>query len=602
MTSRPRLIQSTELRQNTAVVTNLTRALTVALATSLLGAPAYAKKKPPATTAASDDMTFEPEEIDKADADKAAAQGHKKKRATDSTTAVAAPDASHAGPPSKTLERALKLYDSDDYATSSIELNKVVEGQSGVDEANKQRAEFYMGKALLNMKYYSASLSYFDRIVQKGPAHRYYAKTLQWLAALSRFLPESAGVLEKIGKYTKADLEQPALAPVRDELYYLLGRYFYAKGNFKDAIDLFSSVPDKSEFYPKAKFFEGMTWVRQGNKGDTKQATDAFKAILRKVKEYPDPKKMPPVLKEFETLANLSLGRVFYATHQYDLSIKYYEKIPGPDSRGGASIDWLPSLFEASWAYYQLDNDSKALGNIHSINSPFFENEFYPESYILKAVIYFNRCNYDRSYEAINEFNAIYPDLKKEIDEVLAKHPDNAEFYDYVLKIIKGDSGLSDRLARAAQGALEDRTLAKNLDYVDELNRELKSLDKADPSWKSTAVAGNVLQDLTLQQSLAAGQAGDLARQRLTRLSREITDLIKQAIKIVYETLQAQKGSLSAVLAREQSSPINPNAKSYNTIVIDDEHQQWPFKGEYWRRRALGYYRFKVANKCGKQQ
>ena len=96
-----------------------------------------------------------------------------------------------------------------------------------------------MGKTLFKMKYYSASLSYFDKIVQKGPNHRYYQKTLQWLASLSRFLPESSGILEKIGKYTKSDLDQPALEPVRDELYYLLGRYHYAKGNFENAIDLF---------------------------------------------------------------------------------------------------------------------------------------------------------------------------------------------------------------------------------------------------------------------------------------------------------------------------------------------------------------------------
>ena len=54
------------------------------------------------------------------------------------------------------------------------------------------------------------------------------------------------------------------------------------------------------------------------------------------------------------------------------------------------------------------------------MNSPFFENEFYPEAYILKAVIYFNRCNFDRSREAIEEFNAIFPSLKKELDGVLA--------------------------------------------------------------------------------------------------------------------------------------------------------------------------------------
>jgi hypothetical protein len=120
--------------------------------------------------------------------------------------AAAAPTVESSAPPSKTLERALKLYDSEDYYMSSIELNKVVEGQSGDDEGNKQRAEFFMGKTLFNLKFYSASLSYFNKIVDKGQSHRYYQKTLQWLASLSRFLPESAGVLEKIGKYNRQDL------------------------------------------------------------------------------------------------------------------------------------------------------------------------------------------------------------------------------------------------------------------------------------------------------------------------------------------------------------------------------------------------------------
>ena len=86
--------------------------------------------------------------------------------------------------PSKVLERAFKLYDGEDFYSSSIELNTVVEGESGDTEPNKQKAEFWMGKALYNMKFYSASLSYFDRIVQKGPSHAYYNATLKWLASL----------------------------------------------------------------------------------------------------------------------------------------------------------------------------------------------------------------------------------------------------------------------------------------------------------------------------------------------------------------------------------------------------------------------------------
>src|SRR6185369_5618661 len=113
---------------------------------------------------------------------------------------------------------------------------------------------------------------------------------------------------------------------------------------------------------------------------------------------------------------------------------------------------------------------------------------------------------------------------------------DNAQLFDYIVKIKTGEAGLTGRVQRAAEGALNDKTLAKSIDYVTELDRELKALDKADPSWKSTAIAGTILQDLTLQQSLAKNEAGQLARMRLQRLSEQVRDLTKQAIKVEFET------------------------------------------------------------------
>lgn len=542
---------------------------TVVTCMAIAGPAAAAKKKPKDTSA-------EP----------AAAAPAAQSGGTAAAAAQSAPTVEQSAPPSKTLERALKLYDGEDYYTASIELNKVVERQSGDDEGNVQRAEFFMGKTLFNLKFYSASLGYFTKIVDKGPAHRYYQKTLQWLASLSRFLPESAGVLEKIGKYNRQDLEQPALEPVRNELYYLLGRFHYNKGNFKEALELFGLVPDTNEFFARAKFLEGIVYVRDNN---GKAAAESFRQILRKAKETKDKATL-----EFEDLANLSLARVFYATKQFPQSVKFYDKIPSE------SPEWLPSLFESSWAYYQLDNDSKALGNIHTLNAPFFENEFYPESVILRAVLYFQRCNYERAMEAVVEFNQTYPQLREEILSVVKKFSDNAEFYKYVLKIRSGEAGLSERVQRAAEGALQDRTLAKTLDYVTELERELRQVDKADPSWKSTAIAGTVLQDLTLQKSIAENEAGSLARKRLERLASEIQELIKQAIKVEYETLQGQKGALEASIRGEQVA-VSSTAKKVVNIAADDEHLYWRFNGEYWKDE-LGYYRFRVVNRCEQQK
>ena len=149
-------------------------------------------------------------------------------------------------------------------------------------------------------------------------------------------------------------------------------------------------------------------------------------------------------------------------------------------------------------------------------------------------------------------------------------------------------------MQRAAEGALQDRTLAKNIDWVNELDRELDSVDKADPAWKSTAVAGNILQDLTLQKSLAANDAGSWRASACSVSSAEIQELIKQAIKIEYETLNGQKGALDGRHRRRAGRrDQSERARTTTTSSIDDEHQQWPFNGEYWKDE-LGYYRFKV--------
>jgi tetratricopeptide (TPR) repeat protein len=501
-------------------------------------------------------------------------------------------DAPAGDQPSKVLERAFKLYDGEDWYSSTIELNKAVEGETGDSEPNKQKAEFWMGKALYNLKYYSGSLSYFDRIVQKGPSHGYYQATLKWLASLSERLPDSTGILDKIGKYNRADLDQPALEKVRDELYFLLGKFYYQKGNFKEAVELFNSVPANSEYYVQAKLFEGATHVREYQ---AKPAVESFKEVLRTAAESQDPRIRP-----FEDLANLSLARTFYSTGQFELATKYFDRVSHD------SPQWPDSLFEASWANFMLKQKgySKALGDIHTIQAPYFDNYIQPENVAeglsVKATIYFYNCQYDRAQEAIDEFNSIYPTVFAELKKLITGTTDNGALFDVAVKVRKETSGLPEQVERAARGVLGDKSLSRRFEYVEELDRELKLYDKADASWKSTNIAQTVFADLTLQRSLAVNEAGDLARRRIKRLTEELSQLIKRVIKIEFEILNGQKGSLETELVQEQES--NPTAGPHRRgeeIRADDEHQIWPFNGAYWRDE-LGYYRVKVSNKCAR--
>ncbi len=495
--------------------------------------------------------------------------------------------------PSKVLERAFKLYDGEDYYSASIELNKAIEGETGDVEANKQKAEFWMGKALYNMTFYSASLSYFDRIVQKGPSHAYYNATLKWLASLSRQLPDSTGILEKIGKYQRAELDQSSLEKVRDELYFLLGKYYYQKGNFKEAVSLFGTVQPSSEFYVQAKLFEGATHVREFQ---AKPAVESFKEVLRASAESSDPK-----VKPFEDLANLSLARTFYSTGQFDLAVKYFDRV------SQESYDWANSLFEASWANFMLKQKgySKALGNIHTLQAPFFEDYIKPESVAealtVKATIYFYNCLFDRAEEAINEFNAVYPTLVGDLKKLLTATADNAALFEIAVKIRNGTSGLPEQTERAARGVLGDLSLVKRFQYVEQLDRQLDLHDKAEAGWKSTNIAQAVFADLTLQRSLAVNEAGDLARRRMIRLTRELDQLNKRVIKIEYEIIQGERGNVEEEIGTESQINRTVGKRRVEEIRVDDEHIVWPFTGEYWRDE-LGYYRVKVANKCAKSE
>jgi len=99
-----------------------------------------------------------------------------------------------------------------------------------------------------------------------------------------------------------------------------------------------------------------------------------------------------------------------------------------------------------------------------------------------------------------------------------------------------------------------------------------------------------------VQQSVAAGDAGKVARDRIDREMRQLSALQRDGTKIKFEILQGQADKLSADAAGGRVSVDHKE----EPIIVDDEHFQWRFDGEYWKDE-LGYYRFKIRSRCPKQ-
>ena len=318
--------------------------------------------------------------------------------------------------------------------------------------------------------------------------------------------------------------------------------------------------------------------------------------MLRAAAESSDPK-----VKPFEDLANLSLARTFYSTGQFDLAVKYFDRV------SQESYDWANSLFEASWANFMLKQKgySKALGNIHTLQAPFFENYIKPESVAealtVKATIYFYNCLYDRAAEAIDEFNAVYPQLFQDLKKLVTSTPDNTALFEVAAKIRNGTSGMPEQTERAARGVLGDLSLVKRFQYVEELDsraqaarqgRRRLEVDQHRPDGvrrpDAAAVAGGQ----------RGGRPGAPPHQPPHRRAGPAHQARHQ------DRVRNPAGREGRPRAGESSRSSRSIARrgkrrGRREIRVDDEHNMWPFTGEYWRDE-LGYYRVKVANKCEK--
>ena len=510
-----------------------------------------------------------------------------------------------AGQPTEAAAQAKRLYESEKWWDACQALYRVSTGETGDDEGNKQIAQFNLAKCLYKLKFYQAAYSIFSEISEK-PNHLKYNETLLWLAKLATDLPEPADIVERVGKYNEEQIAKFNNHEQQDlywQLNYLLGRYKYRNGQYQEALGLFDKVNRRSKYYVQAQFFGGITNVQMRQ---SKPAVQAFQRILGAIEEgdvaVEDEARM-------RDLAYLSMARTFYSasvklddtTNQptvdqtrLSAAVKYWNKVDV------GSEYWLDALFEESWAYFMAGDYSHALGNIHTIQSPYFPKAYYPESEVLKAVIYFANCQYDDALTIVAQFRTRYEPLRDELTKILEKFKagTNQEeaFYKFLKDVRDDKASLSDKVAPVVKGSLSDRQLLRNLDYVRVLDEEEARFKKSPSSFKDSKVADMVKDSVHDARELAIRNAGDLARARYERNLADLNEQLRNGQKILIDITAAQRNQLDQAI---QGAQVTVEESKANIVKPDEEHVIWPFNGEYWRDE-LGFYRQTITSKCGR--
>lgn len=497
---------------------------------------------------------------------------------------------------------AKNLIDAKQYVQGAQLLVDTIAVGDDASFALSAQLHYELGRALYEMGYYQSALNHFDMVVQQGATSKEYDLTLPYLVLIGRELPGEPRRYSRIydNYLNKFPTEIPET--LTSELGYLLAMAAYRESKLDDVVFFVGHVASDSDKYGRSRYLEGVTYVRQ-NKGQP--ALDSFKEVLRWLDAKAangDLTNEEVRLREFTVAA---LGRVFYqvgstlwkmgerekAANSWSTAMKYYNAF----SRNSSM--WLESLFEASWVYYRVDNFGKALGLLLTLNSPFFNDKYYPEAMLLQATIYYTNCHYDRVVDILSDYKATYEPLKKQVDTLVSRLFQPEEVYDFLHMVQEADKDSYDpTLQLVLEASVQDRELQRGLAYIDMLDDEKERIHTS--SFGGSTLGQNMLQEIEAARMLSVVEAGKKGKQRLERLQEELRDLSNRALDIEIET--TEKYAARAELIEQDPNALVEFERQIDEVMsADDEHLYWTFDGEYWNDE-LGYYWYYIYSRCGR--
>ncbi|MFN0062282.1 MAG: adventurous gliding motility protein GltC [Myxococcaceae bacterium] len=498
------------------------------------------------------------------------------------------------------LEAVLQKFRAGDYENGALAAHELMTEPKYAELSLD--AQYLLAKTLYRMGLYHSSLAQFSKVLAKGPNTQLFKPSLEWLFFISHKTTNEAVILDEIAKYSNFEFPDR----FRHEFRYLLARYHFVRGRALDAVEqrgeadksfgevkrLALSVPRGDAFYGRAKYLEGLSYFREAK---LELAVSALKEVIRVTRPGTVSAEHAAAAQAVRDLAFMQLARIHYGLRQNRFAIYYFNKI----ERGRGQ--WLEALFESAWANYRIGQYEQALGNLITLSSPFFREEYFPEALILKAVIYYENCRYRESSSILQTFEQTYLPVAQQLDLLVKKDMPASEYYAVLAEVQrKNATGVeinsTERiLERILNLALTDKDLAVANRSILELEAEMDALTTKSDTFKYSELTKGLLEGLKAQREKLIEKAGVMAKGKLETELEELTKLLGNGERIKFETTTKEKEFLEQQLMAGGKTAVVKKYK-YSVAVADDE-LYWPYEGEYWRDE-LGTYQYTLTKGC----
>jgi len=463
-------------------------------------------------------------------------------------TAAEAPKApaEKAGQP--LFDEALQDYFADHKETAARKLYAFIEGSPPTDE-NHPWAQYFLARCFIDLGLRHAGAVYLARVARERSNPQVLPRTLEALRTLILVPHDEVLIDEQV--FGSLDL---GFLPdsVSDYANYEQGLVDLRVGNERWANTHFTKLEEGSVEASRAKFALLVTRLRKLEGKDVPDdMIEDFLALSNDEK----------LTQEARNEARLAVARLRYERKDFEGALKAYDMVQLPSLDPGRATLYL----EEAWTRYNLGQLRAAMGLLTTLDAPSFREEFLPDKYILRALVYRDLCHYLPAKRAAKELTRRYAESLESIRE-------------------RDDLTLDTRLRAAASSHGSTKRAARFRDSLGREN-ELKSR-------YAGGFGDRLFSQTTKIYELAIAEAERVYRQRLQEAVREEADKLLRAAEQV-RLMEYEVGLKLYERIKRGAKLVQPEKQT----PLAEGQEAFRFDGEYWNDE-LRSYRVSIPSRC----
>lgn len=480
------------------------------------------------------------------------------------------------------LDDAIKAFEAKKPLTASLMLFEMLRDNQFPDKESK--VEYYLGRSLFELGMYHSSQYYFTEVLKKGPSNAYFKYALPKLVTIAKYTGDESDLARIVAKVPPEEFPRSA----RNQLFYLLGTRLYEQGKLTEARKYFGQVSDKSDLYTRSKYFEGVIYVKQEK---LKSAVRSFTDVVKTKGEAQTQQELVE-LDRLRDLSILQIAGVYYSIERFQDANTWFNNVPR------SSVYWPQAVFESAWTNYMLSDLNLTLGQLLTVQSPYFsEHEWMPEAAILRALTFFTLCNYRDINKELDDFDARFKPMHVELKDFLKQYSseEGKKLADQAFDRYFGPKADNTTLPKAFfVKMLRNRELNGIVTHLEVMDREEQLVDAQKTQWKD-AVGQQLHKVIAEDRERLKRRAGLLMLQEMVQQTNYLGDLLTQSQIIRFEVVDAKRADYQYKLTNQD---LQDTSKEYQLdFATSGDRIYWPFNGEFWQDE-LGYYWYTEQGSC----